>query len=360
MLGDTVVRRWAADVDGEGRFPHEAVDALCYSRLLSATVPVEYGGDGVTSADACEIVRTLARSCTSTALVYAVHTACVFALVRHTRDESVADLLRDIAANQLLLTFLEPVSEPLDGYRSAHREGASDVHFAPFGTNADVVLVRVGAESAGNDNGFRALRSTDISLIRDQKRGGLGFRGIDWDWYTFSWVPETGLPLADGYRAVALDTLYPAVHLLASAAWLGIGDAAIATVGRYVAAYGDERPAKFLRDSRRLNDMRAVHDGLVGRVHEYAQDCALRGEGHRAGCTEYETLGEIVDAATKGVMGVVSDALAVCGMSGYDENGPYSLGKEIRDVLGAKVFLDEFPLDAWAGVWPEVPDETAS
>ncbi len=43
-VADESIAPHAADVDAQGRFPREAVDALAQAGLLGLTVPVEYGG----------------------------------------------------------------------------------------------------------------------------------------------------------------------------------------------------------------------------------------------------------------------------------------------------------------------------
>ena len=50
-VADEVAAVHATDVDREGRFPAEAIAALREQRALSAFVPTELGGDGVSRAE---------------------------------------------------------------------------------------------------------------------------------------------------------------------------------------------------------------------------------------------------------------------------------------------------------------------
>ena len=45
-VADESISPHAADVDAQGRFPREAVDALAKAGLLGLTIPVEHGGMG--------------------------------------------------------------------------------------------------------------------------------------------------------------------------------------------------------------------------------------------------------------------------------------------------------------------------
>ena len=79
-------RRTPIDVDRNARFPVEAIAALREERALSALVPPELGGDGVSlrerSPQAC---FELGRRCGATAMVFAMHQIQVATIVRHAR-----------------------------------------------------------------------------------------------------------------------------------------------------------------------------------------------------------------------------------------------------------------------------------
>ena len=72
---------------------------------LTAAVPVELGGGGASYPQLCDMVRTLAHYCGSTALTLSMHTHAVATLAwRWRRDpKPVEGLLRRVAAERLLL-----------------------------------------------------------------------------------------------------------------------------------------------------------------------------------------------------------------------------------------------------------------
>lgn len=68
-----VVEPAAADVDTKGQFPRAAIDALGNAGLLGLISSTEVGGRGGTFADAARLIRRLAASCASTAMVTTMH-----------------------------------------------------------------------------------------------------------------------------------------------------------------------------------------------------------------------------------------------------------------------------------------------
>lgn len=73
----------AAGVDAQARFPIETVAALREARVLSAGVPVELGGAGLTLHEQAQLCATLAQACGSSAMVLAMHLIQLACIVRH-------------------------------------------------------------------------------------------------------------------------------------------------------------------------------------------------------------------------------------------------------------------------------------
>jgi alkylation response protein AidB-like acyl-CoA dehydrogenase len=67
------IARAAPDVDGSGRFPHEALQALSRDGLLALGVPPDRGGPGGGPREAVEAVEQVAAACASAAMVFVMH-----------------------------------------------------------------------------------------------------------------------------------------------------------------------------------------------------------------------------------------------------------------------------------------------
>ena len=72
-LGGTFAER-AAAADEDDAFVADNFAALKANGLVSAGVPAELGGGGATHAQLCDVLRELARHCSSTALAFSMHT----------------------------------------------------------------------------------------------------------------------------------------------------------------------------------------------------------------------------------------------------------------------------------------------
>ena len=99
-----VAARHAAEVDSAPRFPAEAFAAVKAQRLLALLVPAKLGGEGAAVHEVADVCYRLGQTCSSTAMIYAMHQVKVACLVRHARgSEALERLLRRLCAEQLLL-----------------------------------------------------------------------------------------------------------------------------------------------------------------------------------------------------------------------------------------------------------------
>ena len=95
----------AAAHDAHDSFVADNYAELRERRVFSAGVPSELGGGGASYRDLADMLRVLARSCSSTALALSMHTHIVAATVWRWRHEGapVEPLIRRIAADELIL-----------------------------------------------------------------------------------------------------------------------------------------------------------------------------------------------------------------------------------------------------------------
>jgi alkylation response protein AidB-like acyl-CoA dehydrogenase len=72
-LCDAKVAPYAAVVDEEARYPHEAAAALLAADFHAPHVPEEYGGAGADALAVCIVIEEVARVCASSSLIPAVN-----------------------------------------------------------------------------------------------------------------------------------------------------------------------------------------------------------------------------------------------------------------------------------------------
>jgi indole-3-acetate monooxygenase len=101
-----VLAERAASIDESDAFVGENYGLLKDAGLVRAAVPAELGGLGADVPELCEMLKTMARVCGSTALAFSMHTHQVAIPAwrwRHQKVAAVEPLLRRVASEQIIL-----------------------------------------------------------------------------------------------------------------------------------------------------------------------------------------------------------------------------------------------------------------
>ena len=239
---DQIVAPQAASVDADATFPKAAVEALAEGGLLALTVPEEYGGAGLGLDAAAELVRRLATSCSSTAMVVTMHYSATAMLITADHAES----LKAIAAGKHLSTlafsergsrsqFWAPMSTAsadgddvlLNAYKSwvtsAHHANSYVWSSRPLAGGDGMTLWYVGTDTPG--------------LSSPEAFDGLGLRGNDSCPVVAAdaRVPATGMLGEDGAGLdLALGHVLPVFLILNASASLGAMQALTAATSTHL------------------------------------------------------------------------------------------------------------------------------
>src|ERR1700722_15918072 len=99
-----IASKYAGAVDTGSRFPAESFEAVKAQRLLGIMVPTALGGEGASILDAADVCFQLGQACSSTGMVYAMHSVKVACVMRHMGENATLQkMLRRLCAEQLLL-----------------------------------------------------------------------------------------------------------------------------------------------------------------------------------------------------------------------------------------------------------------
>lgn len=102
-LGKNFAER-AADYDRNDAFVEENYNFLKQHKIFSAAIPTALGGEGVSHATMCDILRILAQYCSSTALALSMHQHLVAANVwKYKHGKGGEETLKKVADKQLVL-----------------------------------------------------------------------------------------------------------------------------------------------------------------------------------------------------------------------------------------------------------------
>lgn len=177
-VGSSVAALYADEVDRDGRFPAEAIQAMRESGLLGAMVPVEAGGGGANLAEVSESIRAIAAHCASSALVLAMHQSEVANVIRHGATPKLKDLLRSIGEGMVLVANGNSevghggdISRSFCGFdrRNGKVHLEKDVLALSYAEHADVITVIAVARPRGTRNrpGHAGLRPRELHRDRN-------------------------------------------------------------------------------------------------------------------------------------------------------------------------------------------------
>jgi acyl-CoA dehydrogenase len=352
-IADAVAGPAAADVDERGRFPSETVAALRSEGLLAALVPVEFGGGGATLSEVSQGLVSLGRRCASSAMVVAMHHIQVACIVRHGRNELLTAYLEELAGHQFLLaSATTEIGTGGDVRSSICALEVTDGRFrvekqAPvisYADDADAVLVtaRRTAESPESDQVLVLCRPPGLELEQVGEWNALGFRGTCSTGFVLRATGDVRSVLDDSYADISTGTMLPTAHLLWSSVWLGIASDAVELARKYVQAEARRKPGTTPTASLRLAEVTVVHQQFIDMV----QSSLSR---YEAAGTDADRLSSIgfgvgmnalkVSASTL-VVDIVRECMLICGLASYRLDTPYSLGRHLRDAMGAALMVN--------------------
>jgi acyl-CoA dehydrogenase len=354
----------AAAVDRDSRFPAEAIAAARAERLLSAAIPREFGGEGASIGDILDICYALGRACASSAMIFAMHQTKVACIVRHGRGSAWhQSLMRRICAEEMLLA-----SSTTEGNRGGDlRNSAAPVQehetritlermatVISYGEAADAVVTtaRRSADAASGDQVLVVLLKEDYTLERLVGWDALGMRGTCSGGFKLiaSGTREQVLPV--GYDEIHARTMMPVAHLLWSGAWTGIAAAAVERARAFVrkAAHRADATmppgaAHLTRAAASLRTLRSLIASSLRRFELSSGDpVALESVEFQTGMNLLK-----VNASELAVATVMS-AMQACGLSGYRNDGEFSIGRHLRDILSSPIMISNDRIIANVGM----------
>ncbi|WTW95201.1 acyl-CoA dehydrogenase family protein [Streptomycetaceae bacterium NBC_01309] len=116
-LAEARIAPYAADVDEQGRFPQEALDALTANDLHAVHIPEEYGGGGADALATVIVIEEVARVCASSSLIPAVNKLGTMPLILSASEELKKQYLAPVARGDAMFSYC--LSEPEAGSDAA-------------------------------------------------------------------------------------------------------------------------------------------------------------------------------------------------------------------------------------------------
>ncbi len=358
------VRRIAAEVaapnadhvDREARFPEESIAALREIGALSAFVPEELGGAGVCFEAIAESCFELGRHCGASAMVMAMHQIQVVTLVRHLDGSpEIEAYLRELVDGQRLIASITSevgtggdmsksvaaLTEDGDGAMSFEKQ-APTVSYAEYADDF-LTTLRRHPDAEPSDQVVALTRREDMEFEPTGSWDPLGMRGTCSPGFKVRARVAPGYVLAAPFSRIAAESMVPVSHILWSHLWLGIATDAFDRARAFVRAAAKrspgEPPPAAVRLSHLMSELAPMRAEVASGLEEFV---AAEGEQGR------EELGSFGAALRFNALKTsVSDqapricqgAMGVCGIVGFKNDTPFSVGRHLRDTMSACLML---------------------
>ena len=351
-IADEVAAPNADDVDRNARFPRETIDALKAEKVLSAFIPDAYGGGGISLEAIAGACFELGRRCGASAMVFAMHQIMVASIVRHADDSPFfQDYLRDVSREQRLVASvtseigtggdmgrsIAAVTPTSDGRATFEKQAPT----VSYGAYADDLLttLRRAPDAEPGDQVMVLTRSGDHALEQMGTWDPMGMRGTCSPGYVVraDLAIEQVMPLP--FSTIGPESMVPISHILWSHLWLGIATDAFDRARAFVKASARSRPEVVPPTAARLSQLMSELSLLRAEVSTGLRDWTDANEGgDRDSLTTMAMIlrfNNLKIAASDQAPRVCQGAMSVCGIVGYKNDTPFSVGRHLRDSMSA-------------------------
>lgn len=350
-VGADVAAKFADEVDRDARFPAEAVDAMRSAGLLAAMVPVELGGGGQSLTAVATTVRALAVHCSASALVLAMHQIEIWQLMLHGSTDELRGLLRSVATDGVLIANANSevglggdVSQSLcaveaaDGRYRLVKESLA----VSYGANADAILLtaRRHPDAAPNDVVMVACGPGSFRLEQTSDWDTTGLRGTCSYGYRIEIDEDEGMIFPVPWSTMGSRSI-GATTILLNSVWLGIAESAAAKAHAYVRADARRKIGTTPSGAPRLAELAVTLSEARGMM-----ELAARRYEAAVGTDAIDDpslllmVRNLKLSMTMLAIEIVTKASLVCGLAGYKRDSPFSLDRNLRDVLGGPLMAN--------------------
>ena len=352
-LAQQVAAHFADAADHEARFPQETVTALREQRFFGMMVPQDQGGDGAPLDEVAAVCAELAQACASSAMIFAMHNIKLASVVSHGRQSAWhRQFMARIAREQLLLASATTEAGIGGDLRSSvcaiRTEGDSfdlvkDATVISYGVHADAILVtaRRHPDAPSSDQVLVAVLKHQYRLERISDWDTLGMRGTCSEGHRLTAHAPTEQILPTPFAEIAAQSMLSTSHLLWSSVWFGIASDALARAQSFVRAEARKKPGTMPPGALRLAEasamLQSVRSQIVAGLKRF--DEARGNEEDLMSLGFAVAMNNLKVNVSQMVVQIIQHALLVCGIQGYRNDTPFSLGRHLRDAHSAALMI---------------------
>ncbi len=348
-----IAAKHADSVDFEARFPSEAVEAMKAERLLGIQIPSQFGGEGATIAQIAELCSMLGQACSAAAMVFAMHHIKLCSLVEHGESsEWHRSFMRRVAAEQLLVASATTEGGIGGNLRNSicaiSIEGKTcrlekDATVISYGSYADAIMItsRAHADAASSDQVLTVFLRDQYTLEKTHVWNTLGMRGTCSDGFLFKGEAPADQILPKPFAEIAAQSMLASSHLLWSSVWYGIAVDAVARAQAFVRAAARKSPGSpppgALRLAEVSNLLQMVRSNVVAGLKAYED---AKSDGDKLSSMGFAvTMNNVKIASSETILEIINHVMLICGIMGYKNGTPFSVGRHLRDAHSAQLMI---------------------
>lgn len=353
LLAVEVAARHADEVDAAARFPAEAFDAIKQQRLLSIMIPRAYGGQGASLTEVADVCAALSKACAATGMIYAMHQIKLSSLVTHGVESAWhREFMRRIADEQLLLgsaTTETGIGGDLrnsicavetTGDRARLRKDATVISYA-LQSDAILVTARKNPEAPSSDQVMAVILRDQYTLEKTTSWNTLGMRGTCSEGFILDGDFPAEQVFPSPFAEIAAQSMLACAHLFWSAIWLGLANGALGRAQAYLRGEmrknPDARPPGLLRMAEAANMLHLMRANIVDGFQRFEQAKASPDGLNAVGFGV--AMNNVKLASSRMLMEIMNHAMLICGIHGYRNDSPFSLGRYLRDAHSAPIMI---------------------
>ncbi|MDH6264743.1 acyl-CoA dehydrogenase [Rhizobium sp. SG_E_25_P2] len=348
-----VAKAHAAEVDHDGRFPEEAVNAMKAERLLSIQIPTELGGDAATTGDITELCSIISQACASSAMVFAMHHIKLSSLVEHGMESDWhRGFMKRIVSEQLLLGSATTeggiggnlrnsiCAIEVDGDICRLEKDATVISYA---THSDAILItsRAHKDAAPSDQVMTAFTREQYTLEKTQGWDTLGMRGTCSEGFLFKGQAPREQIFPKPFAEIAAQSMLANSHILWSGVWYGIAVDAVNRAQAFVRSAARKQPGTVPPGAIRLAEvstmLQMMKANVVAAIKAYDE---AKLDGEKLSSVAFSVaMNNVKIASSESVLAIIDHAMLICGILGYKNDTPFSLGRHLRDAHSARLMI---------------------
>jgi acyl-CoA dehydrogenase len=354
-IASEIAGEHAVMVDRDARFPNETIDALRREEALSAMVPRELGGRGASVEEIARCCQELGRQCAASGMIFAMHQIQVATLVRHqeanpwferylallaSEQRLVASVTSEVGTGGDMGSSIAAV-EPVGPGICRFEKQAPTVSYGAFADDLLTTLRRAPDAEPGDQVAALTLRGQH-ELEPTGTWDVLGMRGTCSPGYTVRATFPSDQVLTAPFAQVSAESMVPISHILWSHVWLGIAESACERARAFTRAAAKRKrvnaPPADQRVARLMSELSMLRAEIAGALADFsAADAADRAYlSTLSGALRFNNL---KISASEHTVDICRKALDVCGILGFKNDTPFSVGRQLRDAMSGPLMI---------------------